>query len=342
MGWLRLRPRTRRRRAEARPRRAWAWGVTVAAVAGMALLLALWRWPRPDAVLPPAPDRPAPAPEGAPRVILLMGIDRRDPADPGRCDVVMLVTLEGGGQPLGCISLRRDSLVKIPGRGWDKVNHSYAFGGPELARQTLAWLIDRPVDHYVAVYFEGFRDLVDLVGGVEVDIPQRLYHYDPDERLLIDLGPGRLRLNGAQTLNYCRFRADPEGDLGRMRRQQEVVKQLARKLAQPAMVVRLPALIRIGLEMVRTDLTLPQALALTARAGRMLENQEMQAHTVEGRSVRLGPEGEWYVLNDVVDLRSRIHALLTGGDPPAELLDRARAAQAEIEAAADAMGRHDW
>ena len=103
----------------------------------------------------------------------------------------------------------------IPGRGYNRINTAYAFGGPELARRTLEMWLGIDIDYYVVVDFAGFEHVVDTLGGVEIDVEKRMRYQDRAQGLYIDLRPGRQVLDGRQALHYIRYRADGLGDVSR-------------------------------------------------------------------------------------------------------------------------------
>ena len=128
----------------------------------------------------------------------------------------------------------RDSFVPIPGKGKNKINAAYAFGGPELLVQTVEANTGLRVDSYVEIGFGGFVNIIDALGGIEMCLPKAIKDRDSH----IDLPKGCQNLDGATALGYVRMRkADPRGDLGRVERQREMLAAVAKKAASPATVV---------------------------------------------------------------------------------------------------------
>lgn len=189
-----------------------------------------------------AATRPARQPGTA---ILLVGNDSRTPGPgyqqvPGdeelssaRADTIMLLYRPRRGRSV-LVSLPRDSYVPIPGYGQDKLNAAYAYGGPALLTETVELVTGVRLDGYLEIGFDGFANLVDAVGGVQVC---------PDEALQdsysgLDIPAGCSDLDGQQALAYVRMRyADPRGDIGRAERQREVIGKVVRKAAGPATVL---------------------------------------------------------------------------------------------------------
>ncbi len=195
--------------------------------------------------------------------VLVLGVDER-PGDIGRSDAMILVSIGEEGQPL-MISIPRDTRVEIPGHGYDKINHAYVYGGPGLSVQIASDLLKVPVDGYVAIDLEIFARAVDALGGVPINVEQRMYYEDPEQDLVIDLQPGQQRLSGDKAMQYVRYRADGRGDLGRVERQQKFLKALAKEAMSPKNMLRLPAVAKEVFNSVESDMSMPELLkVLTA------------------------------------------------------------------------------
>lgn len=150
-----------------------------------------------------------------------------------RADTIMVLYRPPAGRSV-LISLPRDSYVVIEGYGEDKLTNAYSYGGPQLLVSTIEQTTGLSIDGYVEIGFGGFAALVDAVGGIEVCLAAPM----SDEYAHIDLPAGCQTLAGAQALGYVRMRySDPLGDLGRARRQREVIGLLVDKIVSPASVV---------------------------------------------------------------------------------------------------------
>ena len=148
--------------------------------------------------------------------ILLVGCDQRD-SEVARADTIMLATLRPVDKEVSLLSIPRDTLAKIPGHGTTKINHSMAYGGMDMLKETVEDLLDVKVDYTMQVNFEAFKSIIDAIGGVTIDVEARMYK--PTEN--IDLQPGLQHLNGYDALAYVRWRGDGSADLGRIERQQK-------------------------------------------------------------------------------------------------------------------------
>lgn len=232
-----------------------------------------------------------------PMNILILGLDDRDGDFRGRTDTIMLAGFNPEHEAINLLSIPRDTRVKIKG-AYDKVNAAYVYGGPELTRKTLEDFLDIEIDYYVVIDFDAFVKMVDLVGGIEVDVPIRMKY----EQENIDLYPGKQVLNGEQALGYARYRYTSEGDIGRAKRQQEVVKLLLEKMFKLRNVVKMPELIKTVYDHVETDFPLTQVTEL-AKAANQIKEKPINSMVLPGTNEKLLVDKEknlrlWYYIPD--------------------------------------------
>ena len=178
--------------------------------------------------------------DSEPFTILLLGTDQRKRSDPvWRADTMMLVAVNPKTNSAKVLSIPRDTYTTIANTDGLKAKlNSAAYWGyktdtgqVENIRKTLENMLHVPIDHYARINFQGFEDIVDALGGVEVDVkfPFRQQAIGGD---MVYFEPGPTKLNGSEALAYVRMRKqDPRGDLGRNERQREVVTQLIDKIA---------------------------------------------------------------------------------------------------------------
>ncbi len=170
---------------------------------------------------------------------LLAGSDAREPGeDPNvtgaRADTIMVLHQPSSG-PTALISIPRDSNVAIPGRGTNRINAAYAWGGPQLLVQTVEQLTGLTIDHYVEVGFHGVEGIVDAIGGVHLCLDMNVN--EPHSQLVWEAGCHDA--DGTTALAFSRMRyQDPRGDIGRTERQQQVISAIGSKLANPGLAVR--------------------------------------------------------------------------------------------------------
>ena len=195
--------------------------------------------------------------------VLVMGVDERLD-DVGRSDTLIVATIDPITNQAALLSIPRDTRVKVGNRGFDKINAAYAYGGVRMAENTVEKFLGIDIDHYVVVNTHSFVDIVDAIGGVDIDVEKRMYYEDPwddDGGLVIDLYPGLQHLDGADAVTYVRYR-DSEGDIGRVKRQQKFIAAVVDKLTSPAIIPKIPTLISEMIDAVNTDLSMRQVLEL--------------------------------------------------------------------------------
>ena len=204
------------------------------------------------------------------RRIVVMGTDHVST----NTDVMMTVRLQDGRTEL--TQVPRDTYIDSQKYGVMKANALYSSGGPDMVKQELSRLLNARVDRYLVLNLNAVQRLADALGGVEVDVPKRLYYVDNSQGLTIDLYPGRQLLKGTELEGFLRFRHDELGDIGRMERQKLVLAEVFRKLANPAVVTQLPQLMRIAGSDLRTDLSpLDMGRLLTAMATTKLSSSRL-------------------------------------------------------------------
>lgn len=176
--------------------------------------------------------------------VLLIGTDSRPGDSSGNTDVLILASLDNLHKRIELMSIPRDSKVAYPSGNKSKINQSLSLGGPQLTIQLVESLLHQPVDYYALTRFNGLVNMINTIGGLQINVKERMYYNTGDKQWnLIDLHPGLQTLNGVQALGFVRFRHDALGDIGRTARQQEFVTALSKRLLQPENVTKLPTLI---------------------------------------------------------------------------------------------------
>lgn len=196
-------------------------------------------------------------------IVLIMGVDKRED-DVGRSDTLMIATIDPRFDQATLLSIPRDTRVKIRGRGYDKINAAYAYGGVGLTESTVENFLGIDIDHYVMIDTSSFVKIIDAIGGVDIDVEKRMFYEDPwDDNggLVIDLYPGQQHMDGKTAVTYVRYR-DSEGDIGRVQRQQAFMAACMDKVTSPEIVPRIPKIVREIIDAVETDMSLRQLLEL--------------------------------------------------------------------------------
>lgn len=220
--------------------------------------------------------------------VLLLGVDnvREGRSETShRSDSILLASTDFDTKQIRVLSLPRDSWIPhyLQGRcirEADKLGHTFIEGGVECTKETVERLLDVPIEYYVTINFEGFQQVIDALGGIEINVEKRMRYTDNWGNLHIKLDPGLQRLNGEQAMGYARFRSDMLGDIARMSRQQEVLRAILTEMKKPENRLRLPALFRIFRENVDTNMSMDQLLALAQNMDKF-EGEGMQTMTIE-------------------------------------------------------------
>lgn len=201
-----------------------------------------------------------------PMTILLMGVDTgsgsREDTWVGNSDTMILLSVNPKTKKTVMMSLERDILTQIDENGQTveaKLNAAYANGGAELAISTIEGLMNIHIDRYVMINMQGLVQLVDAVGGIEVnntfDFPISIEDNEPEYTAKVE--PGKQTINGDQALVYARMRyQDPEGDYGRQKRQREVIKKVVEKVLSLNSVSHYQAILKAVSSNMQTNIAL--------------------------------------------------------------------------------------
>lgn len=225
--------------------------------------------------------------------ILLLGSDARPNQKVGNTDTIIVAQIDG--ERVELLSIPRDTRVEIPGYGLNKINAACRYGGPELTARVVSDLIGLKVEKYALVRWEGFINIVDTLGGVDVDVPRNMY-YDPQEgsQYRISLHKGKQHLNGQQALAFVRFRHEALGDIDRTGQQLAFMKAVAEQVKQPSTLLKLPWLIPEFYKNVDTNLSLGEGL-IWAKMGTRLQNIQVVTQTLPGYFLNLDGISYWGV-----------------------------------------------
>ncbi|MBM7867294.1 LytR family transcriptional regulator [Heliobacterium gestii] len=226
--------------------------------------------------------------------VLLLAVDNRPGEIDGRTDTIIVASVDRQDKKLYLLSIPRDTRVKIDGHGMDKINAAHMYGGVPLTRKTVEELLGIPIDYYIKTDFNGFREIVDTLGGVEIDIEKNMYHNEGNPEDLINLKKGLQRLSGKEALQYVRFRSDELGDISRTQRQQKFLQALAKQALQVNTVWKLPALAPQLVKDVDTNLGAGDLVSLAMKA-KDWNAGNIVANTLPGNFVTLNGLSYWQV-----------------------------------------------
>ncbi|MDR7544490.1 MAG: LCP family protein [Armatimonadota bacterium] len=199
--------------------------------------------------------------------VLVIGVDvtldgRRRVLNVSRADSLILVSVDPKRRRIAALAIPRDTRAFIPGIGETKINASYAYGGPRLTIRTVEHLLAVKVHYYVKLGPQSFAQLIDAIGGLDVDVEKDMRYTDSWAGYSINLKKGRHHLNGDQVTGYIRFRHDEMGDIGRVERQRKVMNTLVRRLRQPETILHAPSLLRAFARNTQTDLGAVELMTL--------------------------------------------------------------------------------
>lgn len=229
--------------------------------------------------------------------ILILGVDKNpdgnDPFSNTRSDTIILVNIDPKHRSINAISIPRDSKVYIAGDyGIQKINSAHAYGGVELTKKTVENTLGVKVDRYIAVNSEAVIHLVDILGGVPVYVEKDMFYHDYSGKLNVRLPKGNHVLNGQQAEGYLRFRKDGLGDIGRTSRQQWFLRNLLTQLQTPATITKIPEILNLINEYVKTDMSMYEISNFAAMAKDFnLDNVEVA--TLPGAPSKKGSISYW-------------------------------------------------
>lgn len=209
--------------------------------------------------------------------ILLVGCDSRTGGAVGRSDAMILFSINENTEKIHMTSIMRDSYVSIPDKGYNRINTAYALGGGKLLLETIETNLGVDVDHYVAFDFYSFIDVVDTVGGIEINVTEEevpiLNDYVKEMNRLSDrpeetyclTEPGLQHLNGVQALGYSRIRYVGRDDFQRTERQRLIITKLFEKI-KTINLMEMNDLLNVFLPKIKTNLTEEEILSLGMKA----------------------------------------------------------------------------
>ncbi len=246
--------------------------------------------------------------------ILVMGVDARpgSPIDIGvRADALMVLHVNPTTGSCRGLAIPRDTITELPGYGQSKINHALMVGGILYEELVVEQFLNLPIDHYALVDFSGFKELVDAVGGVPVTVPKDIM--DGDQ---VMFHAGQQTFDGDTALRYARYRGGSDLDIGRIRRQQEVIRGLI-EVTQGRNIARdvrdlLPAV----KDHVRTDLSADQLVAFADQYRTLCGDGKLQLDTLQGTFARsetndpLFKQPLYYQYIDAASVREKVAILI--------------------------------
>ncbi|WP_261134223.1 LCP family protein [Bacillus sp. Marseille-Q3570] len=239
--------------------------------------------------------------KGDPISILVMGIDKAAGEKRGRSDSLILLTINPHSKSTHMVSIPRDTYTKVKGAE-DKINSAYHVGGAAMTIASVENLLDVPVDYYVKVNMKSFVQIVDAVGGIEVNndldfnTNNSTFTYKK-----MDFPKGQIRLNGEEALIYARMRKqDPRGDFGRQIRQRKVIEAVIDKGAHISSITKFGEIVKVVEHNVKTNLTFNDMWKVQSNYKNAREN--IKQHKIDGADKKI--KGTYYYVPDKEKLRT--------------------------------------
>ena len=218
--------------------------------------------------------------------VLLLGIDDGDSeasnSEPKRTDAMIVASFDPSQGKISMLSLPRDTMVLLPGHTqYEKINSAYTYGGVTMAKQTVANLLRIPIHYYALANWQGFIEIINLVGGVDLYVDKDMHYEDPYANLKIDIKHGYQHLDGEKSGQYVRFRSDELGDIGRVQRQQKFLKALGLQMFSIENITKIPKILATAKEYIETDMDTVTMLK-AARSFKILSDNNIRSGMLYG------------------------------------------------------------
>jgi len=185
---------------------------------------------------------------------LILGVDEREGNSDfkGRTDTVIVFHISSLGKKDALISIPRDTRVYLEGHGWNKINAAYVYGGEEMIKHEINELTGIGVDKYMLINFDGFKRIIDILGGVDIYVSEPLH----DHLSGADFDSGTYHMDGQQALSFARCRATAMGDLDRVNRQKYLVSELIKQKINFQIITKIPEIIMVLKEETKSDFSI--------------------------------------------------------------------------------------
>jgi len=259
--------------------------------------------------------------------VMLLGTDQRDD-EPARSDTIIYAVVRPEDSKVLLISIPRDSYTEIIGHNdnkKDKITHAYAFGGQQMAKDTLEALLGHDVQYYATINFQGLKDAVDAIGGVPLPIQKDIVNKGKDHEKFTIVG-GKSSYGGVDALNYVRYRED--SDFNRTKRQQVFLDVVANKMLSINQIGNIPDLLQIMGDNFTTDMQ-PSMIISLAKKFMTGKEMDISSFTVMGEGTRI--DGLFYdIVNeeDLNEAKLMIDNWMNAGTPLDQLIEPGKAENA--------------
>ena len=182
--------------------------------------------------------------------VLFLGADARTPQTQGYTDSINILSIDKNTKEVSILSIPRDTRVQIAGKGVDKINSAYAYGDINTTKETVENFLKVRIDYYVLVDFTDFKELVDSLGGITMNVEPHISAVRPE----LHGKTGVSKLTGDEALIYVRFRQDSESEGGRMKRHREAITAIINEALNPSNILQAPTVLNQLRKNVKTDI----------------------------------------------------------------------------------------
>ncbi len=249
--------------------------------------------------------------------------DRREEGEIPLSDTIIIVTIDPASKQVGLLSIPRDLLVTIPGVGEDKINSAYSSGelsdvtGPGLVKATLEYNFGVPIHYFAEVDFEGFKKIIDTVGGITLDVPAPIkddqYPGEKFNYTRVYFHTGLQHVNGQTALRYVRTRHD-DNDFARGERQQQLLRALREQAVDLNLISKAPDLMAALGDTVRTDLQ-PIDMLKLAKLGTEIKEGNIRSYSIQSAlTEQWNPGHPYYLVPDWTEVHSILQEMMPGAN----------------------------
>jgi len=218
-------------------------------------------------------------------IYLIMGVDNETRGKP-RSDTIILAFLNTYTKKIQLLSIPRDTKIFIEGKGDRKLNAAFRYGGVELTKKVITDLLHLNIDGYFTVDIDGFVNIIDILGGVKINVEQDMNYVDKAGELYIDIKKGEQVLDGRNAMYYVRYRRYADGDIGRIKKQQKFIKAVLKKIKDFGIVWKVPSIIQEIYRNIKTDLGIKDLISIVNRFREFdIKNVEVDTLPGEGKYI---------------------------------------------------------
>ncbi|MFA4966778.1 MAG: LCP family protein [Candidatus Margulisiibacteriota bacterium] len=239
--------------------------------------------------------------------ILVLGLDQGEQVH--RSDTIMVVHIDPIKNEVNVVSIPRDTIASIPGRGPDKISHAYAYGGIALSKATIENFLNIKIPYYMTIDTDSLAKLIDEIGGVTINVEKRMYYIDNSQNLFVDLKPGVQTLNGRNALSYLRFRHD-DGDLKRILRQQKFMQALASQFLKKENLIKSPQVVLKMFSSLETNMNTREILGMALNIRKIVEFGQIHMAMIPGSDLMI--KGIYYLKPDYETVKKTVDEYFKG------------------------------